>query len=47
MLHGNVLLHGWVLSDVSFGRAMMRWTTRNGKHHTETLNWHFDKGIGW
>jgi hypothetical protein len=30
-----------------FSHLVMRWTTKNGKHHTETLNWGFDKGVGW
>ena len=30
-----------------FSHLVMRWTTKNGKHHTETLNWRFDKGVGW
>ena len=30
-----------------FSHLVMRWTTKNGKHHTETLNWGYDKGVGW
>jgi hypothetical protein len=30
-----------------FSHLVMRWTTRNGKHHKETLNWRLDKGVGW
>lgn len=30
-----------------FSHLVMRWTTKNGKHHKETLNWGFDKGVGW
>jgi hypothetical protein len=29
-----------------FSHLVMRWTT-NGRHHTETLNWRYDKGVGW
>jgi hypothetical protein len=43
-----------VLSDVRthkgqryFSHLVMRWTTKNGKHHTETLNWRYDKPVGW
>ena len=30
-----------------FSHLVMRWTTKNGKRHTETLNWRLDKGVGW
>lgn len=30
-----------------FSHLVMRWTTKNGKHHTETLNWRHDQGVGW
>lgn len=30
-----------------FSHLVMRWTTKNGRHHTETLNWRYDKGVGW
>jgi hypothetical protein len=30
-----------------FSHLVMRWTTKHGKHHTETLNWRYDKGVGW
>ena len=30
-----------------FSHLVMRWTTRNGRHHTETLNWRLDKGVGY
>jgi hypothetical protein len=30
-----------------FSHLVMRWTTKNNKHHTETLNWRYDKGVGW
>jgi hypothetical protein len=30
-----------------FSHLVMHWTTKNGKRHTETLNWRYDKGVGW
>ncbi len=30
-----------------FSHMVIRSKTKNGHHHTETLNWGHDKGVGW
>jgi hypothetical protein len=30
-----------------FSHLVIRWTTRNGQHHKEVLNWRHIKGVGW